>query len=251
MNVRFSSQSVPQSCHSANRSDTDFDDFVPGLLPSAGCEALLLDTPDSPVNTDAPPVDADELFVPDHYEPNYAYPLLVWLAPPTGLNGRLQRLMRRISERNYFGVSVAVHDPERIEEELFETFVGLRRRYRLHTERVYLLGSGTSGTQALLTGLSQPAWFGGIAAFSARWPETPRLLAQYDELRGKRVLLGIDDADNPPIVSDALYMQQLLWSAGMHVTALSASVGREPGPSLLREIDRWIMQAVEQPELVC
>jgi predicted esterase len=164
---------------------------------------------------------------------------------------RLHRLMKIVSERNYFGVSVPVIDGDTVEEHLFETFVRLRCRYHLHTERVYLLGFGDAGTQALRTALRRPAWFAGVAAISARWPESPQLLAQYDELRGKRVLLGIGEADSAAIVSDALYMQQLLWSAGMHVTALAASAGGDTDHCLLREVDRWIMQGIEQPELVC
>jgi len=46
-------------------------------------------------------------------------------------------------------------------------------------------------------------------------------------------------------------MQQLLWSAGMHVTALAAPPGRDTDHCLLREVDRWIMQGIEQPEPVC
>jgi phospholipase/carboxylesterase len=159
--------------------------------------------------------------------------------------------MRIVSERNYFGVSVPLVDADAVEEQLFETFVRLRRRYHLHTERVYLLGFGDAGTQALKTALRRPAWFAGVSAISARWPESPRLLAQYDELRGRRVLLGIGETDSAAIVSDALYMQQLLWSAGMQVTALAVPAGGDADQSLLREVDRWIMQGIEQPELVC
>jgi phospholipase/carboxylesterase len=126
----------------------------------------------------------------------------------------------------------------------------LRRRFHLHTERVYLVGFGEAGSQALETGLSQPGWFGGIAALSAAWPEKQHLLARFNELRGRRVLLGIDERDDVSIVSDVMYTQQLLRSAGMHVTALASSAGRERYRNLLREVDRWVMQGIEQPEMV-
>ncbi len=251
MNARYTFEAFEKTASPASDRETAPDDYAPGLLPSAGCEVLTAATLENSTETGDSLLDVDDLFVPEHYEPNYAYPLIAWLTPRSGSNGRLQRLMRMVSERNYFGVSVPIVDAEGIEQQLLETFLSLRRQYHLHTERVYLLGFGQCGTLALQAGLSQPEWFAGIAAFSARWPDTPRLLSRYDDLRGKRVLLGIGETDSAPIVSDALYMQQLLWSAGMHVTARAASTGPEADRGLLREVDRWIMQAIEQPELVC
>jgi phospholipase/carboxylesterase len=251
MTARFSSESFEHSPAPVARREAAFGQDVADLLPSVGHESLLAKTLDEPADLDGSTLEADDTFVPDHYEPNYAYPLIVWLAPPGAPRRRLQRLMRTVSERNYFGVTVPVVGGDSVEEQLFETFVRLRQRYHLHTERVYLLGFGDFGTQALKTALCRPAWFAGVAAISARWPESPRLLAQYDELRGKRMLLGIGENDSVAIVSDALYMQQLLWSAGMHVTALAAPAGGDADQCLLREVDRWIMQGIEQPELVC
>jgi phospholipase/carboxylesterase len=249
MTPRFSSESFEHSQGPAVCREGACGQIVPG--PAAGYEALPARVVEEPADFESPALEVDEIYVPDHYEPNYAYPLIVWLSPHTAPRRRLQRLMRTVSERNYFGATVPVVDGEAIEEQLFETFARLRRRYHLHTERVYLLGFGDFGTQALKVALSRPAWFAGVAAISARWPESPRLLAHYDELRGKRVLLGIGETDSAAIVSDALYMQQLLWSAGMHVTALAAPGGADVDQCLLREVDRWIMQAIEQPELVC
>ena len=104
---------------------------------------------------------------------------------------------------------------------------------------------------ALEAGLNQPDWFSGVAAISARCPDSPRLLRRYNDLRGKQVLLGIDEKGTAPIVADCLYRQQLFWSAGMQVTALASSAGGDSRRSLLREVDRWVMQTIEQPELVC
>jgi phospholipase/carboxylesterase len=199
---------------------------------------------------EVPSCDLTDVFVPDQYEPNYAYPLLVWLETSRLAPSRLDRRMRQISDRNYFGVSIEVTDSGRIEEQLHETFLRLRRKFHLNTERVYLLGCGAAGTQALATGLSQPGCFGGIAALSSSWPEVPRLLSQYDELRGKRVLLGVSEADDAALLADAAYGARLLWSAGMHVTTLTTTAGGEPHRALLREIDHWVMQGIEQPEFV-
>src|SRR5688500_4430662 len=44
------------------------------------------------------------LFAPLHYEPNYAYPLLVWLHGPNDDERQLQRIMPLLSLRNYVAV---------------------------------------------------------------------------------------------------------------------------------------------------
>ncbi len=46
------------------------------------------------------------LFVPIHYENNYAYPLIVWLHGPHDDERQLKRIMPFISLRNYVGVSL-------------------------------------------------------------------------------------------------------------------------------------------------
>ncbi len=188
----------------------------------------------------------DEVYLPNHYEANYAYPLLVWLQTTTWPRAGFERIMRMVSDRNYFGVALPVVDADRIEEQLQATFARLRRRYHLHTERVFLIGIGEAGTQALATGLSQPDWFGGVAAISSPWPTASRLLARYDELRGKRVLLGVDDRDDEAVVTGAERAQKLLWTAGMHVTTLSCTNGGKTCPGLFRELDRWSRTDFEQ-----
>jgi phospholipase/carboxylesterase len=249
---RFSSDSLEQPDRQAGAGESASSSaFAAVPLAAVGCEVLTRDNFAGAAHAEAAALDVDDLYVPQRYEANYAYPLLAWLAPAGGTFGRLQRLMPMISERNYFGVLLPVADPDKIDEHLFDAFLRLRRKYHLHTERVYLVGFGEAGTQALKTALNQPDWFAGVAAISARCPDSPRLLARFDKLRGKRVLLGIEETGNAPVVADCLYMQQLFWSAGMHVTALAASPGRDCRRSLLREIDRWVMQAIEQPELVC
>src|SRR5688572_27524759 len=50
-------------------------------------------------------------FTPMHYEPNYAYPLLVWLHGDHGDQQQLKRIMPLVSMRNY--VAVAPRAPER------------------------------------------------------------------------------------------------------------------------------------------
>jgi phospholipase/carboxylesterase len=220
------------------------------LVPNTEC-ALPVETALTSAGLVEPAADClTDLFVPDHYETNYAYPLLVWLENGPIVEGRLERRMRQVSDRNHFGASIVVDESDQFEEQLRETFLSLRRQFHLNTERVYLLGCGSAGAKALATGLNHPEWFAGVAAVSSEWPESPHLLLKYHELRGKRVLLGVTDADSAVALADSAFAARLLWTAGLHVTTLSTA-GDDPIRPMLREIDRWVMQAIAEPELVC
>ena len=195
--------------------------------------------------------DRFEVFVPEHYEPRYAYPLMIWLESGELAPGEFAQRMDAVSDRNYLGVSIVPSHPGQIDELLTDLFRSLRRDYHINPERVFLLGSGAAGTQALATGLKHPEWFAGIAALSAPWPETPCLLANYDAVRGKRLFLGIADSDDLAIHADAAYAARLLWCAGAQVTTVATADSHLLCRALLRELDYWAMQPAEQFELVC
>ena len=245
MNVRFSE--LIAGIEPADLDEAALHGFVPGLLPSAGCEELALAALAASSEDLAEP--DDEVFVPDHYEPNYAYPLIAWLHSPGQAAPNWKRLMRLISERNYVGVSIPVGDAEESERQVFETVARVRKRFHLHTERVYLLGFEEAGTHALQLALTRPDWFGGVAAVSARFPKIARPLARYDELRGRQVFLARCERDHAVLAGEVRRTQKLLWSAGMRVTCCTSSAD-DGHAGLLREIDRWIMREIEQPELM-
>jgi phospholipase/carboxylesterase len=199
----------------------------------------------SPLGLSATLPKADDLHVPEHYEARYAYPLIVWLSSADKSDGNLRPLMRRISDRNCFGVAVRTLPGELVEDRIFETVAGLRRKYHLHSERIYLAGSGDDAVQALKTGFARPEWFGGIIALSADLPQQHRWLSRFDALRGKRVLLGAGRDDMAQVESTRRF-QRVLWSGGLSVRAVSYDFRDQIDDGLLREIDRWMMQAIEE-----
>ena len=63
----------------------------------------------------APP-DAENphcIFTPQHYEPNYAYPLIVWLHGPDDDQRQVNRVMPLVSLRNYTAVGPRGRTPAR------------------------------------------------------------------------------------------------------------------------------------------
>lgn len=189
------------------------------------------------------PTKVAELFVPDHYEKNYAYPLIVWLGTELSPSGGIRSLMRRISDRNIVGASVHPAADERIEDRLVSAIASVRKQYHIHSERIFLAGVGEYAAQALRLGLARPEWFGGVIAISPQLTKQKRMLSQFPALQGKRVFLATT-GDDPEELGNLLGTQRLLWSAGMSVRACQSASGEELDRGILREIDRWVIESI-------
>ncbi|MFN0054845.1 MAG: hypothetical protein ACKV0T_21955 [Planctomycetales bacterium] len=190
------------------------------------------------------PLPLADVFVPEHYEANYAYPLVVWLTAQGNPASDARRLTRSLSERNYFGAALPLGEPETLENRLVQRMADLRRQFHLHSERVFVAGCGEFGSAALQLGLAHPEWFGGMIALDAWMPEVKRRFPQYQALRGKRVFLAATEGD--PTASTAVRAtQRMLWTAGMAVTARSSDSSPEGEAGLFRAIDRWLIEGLD------
>jgi phospholipase/carboxylesterase len=203
------------------------------------------------------------LFVPEHYEPNYAYPLIVWLHGAGGSERELAERMPHVSTRNYLGLALRGPLPsssgpdaggfrwsfsERaladLEGELHETVRRLRRRYHVHSERVFPVGFDEGGTVALQLLLRRPEWFGGAVALAARLPEERRALKRFGDLRDRRVLIAAGSRDRVLPVDRTLRTIRLLHAAGMHVSTRIIDAAHEATPRMLGHVNHWIMDGV-------
>lgn len=203
------------------------------------------------------------LYVPEHCEPRYPYPLLVWLEHGPANSDEFHALMERVSPRNYLGLlipSTASQASSRegepfgadvqpvLENEVREAVRRVRRDYRVHSERIYVAGFGTAASLSLELLLHRPDWFAGAAAFGGGLPDGGTPLLRYRELRDKRVLLaaGIDsDATLQNVVRSA----RLLYTAGLSIAAHIPHEGmcdsaEKPADKLLRRLDEWLMQGI-------
>ena len=208
---------------------------------------------------------ADSIFIPEGYEPNYAYPLIVWITHPGDDKAELHRRMSEISTRNYFGIALCAPEPlfgaatddttaseadyclVEFEEQLFDTVSQLRQDFHLHTERVFLAGFGTAGTLALRLGLHRPEWFAGVAAFAGQFPDAPHVLSRFRDLQGKRVLLGRGRMDSDVSLEESVQTTRLLHAAGLRVCHRTYEAGHEITRTMLAEIDRWVMREILSP----
>jgi phospholipase/carboxylesterase len=202
------------------------------------------------------------VFVPQNYEPNYAYPLIVWLHDAGRSEREIAEVLPRISMRNYLGLAPrgtarAQGDSQNddrfawsrsdrscvaFQDELCAGVRQLRRDFHVHTERVFLIGAGDGGTMAWDLFLSRPEWFAGVAVLGGRFPLRQRPLRRFRQLQGRRLFLSSDGRDAGEMVR-AKRVGRLMHNAGLDVSLRTHS-GNRSSRSLLRQIDRWIMQGI-------
>jgi phospholipase/carboxylesterase len=204
------------------------------------------------------------LFAPEHYEPNYAYPLLVWLHGPAADERQLLRIIPLVSLRNYVAVApraVSVGIPgklgkrrpqwfcaadvaARADQRVLESIALAQSKYHISPKRVFVAGFDSGGTMAFHLAMNYPRQFAGALSFGGAFPVGHKPFRRLDEARGLAVFLaaGRDSACYPPTkVCDDL---RLLHSAGLSITLRQYPCGHELCPQMLRDMDRWVIEQI-------
>ena len=148
-------------------------------------------------------------FLPTGYEPNYPYPLVVFLHGHGGSDEQMLRLAPRLSRRNYICISLRGPHPlgqrpdgraaftwgsdgdddSQVEDYVLRAVEETRRRYHVHSERIYLAGFREGAALAYRLGLLYPERFGGVVSLNGVMPRGGPLL-RLPEVRHLRVLIG-------------------------------------------------------------
>jgi phospholipase/carboxylesterase len=201
------------------------------------------------------------LFAPLHYEPNYAYPLLVWLHGPNDDERQLQRIMPLLSMRNYVAVSPrgnvqALHgragfgwddSPAAVsvaEQRVFDAIELACNRYHVAPHRVFLGGLECGGTLAYRIATQSPQRFAGVLSIGGHFPAASNPLAQVTALR-RVPLLVVHGRDSELYPVDHLCSDlRLMHSAGLSITLRQYPCGDELNTQMLRDMDAWMMEIV-------
>ncbi|MCY2967975.1 MAG: hypothetical protein NT069_30830 [Planctomycetota bacterium] len=251
MNPRFAFDSLTSTRNPANADradDTVVDELSLELVASTGVETDIADAPLVDTERFA---EIEGLFIPEGYEPNYAYPLLVWLSTVPVAEAEFANRMRKVSDRNYVGVAVPVDpslDPCDAADRVRDVVSAVRREFHIHSERIILAGSGDGGALALEVALRNPGWFGGVVALGGVLPNSPQLLSQFNPLHGFRVLLGGNGSAAE--WTGLRKFERVLWSAGVDVDLWKWSQAGAAPSAILRQLDRWVMAGVERESAV-
>jgi phospholipase/carboxylesterase len=203
-------------------------------------------------------------FSPIHYEPNYAYPLLVWLHGEQSSPEQLKRIMPLVSMRNYVAVAPAIPqdgvaeaksrgwgstaaDVTLAEQCTLDCIGQAHAKYNLHARRVFLAGFGSGGTMALRLALSHPDRFAGALSLCGEFPRGRMPLNRLDEVRQVPLLLACGTASAVYPTEQVCSDLRLLHAAGMHITLRQYCCGHELTPAMLADMDRWMMEQILEP----
>jgi phospholipase/carboxylesterase len=204
------------------------------------------------------------LFAPLHYEPNYAYPLIVWLHGSDDDEGQLVRIMPVVSLRNYVAVAPRGfptggpgqsdcggfgwrQTPDEIhgaEQRILDSIEAAREKMNIADHRVFLAGFDGGGTMAFRVAMSYPHHFAGVLSFGGAFPCGHNPFSHLTEARRLQVFLAVgrDSLRYPAaVVCDDL---RLLHTAGMSVTLRQYPCGHELSLQMLRDMDRWIIEQI-------
>lgn len=220
---------------------------------------------DSPAAIPAESSDAAPcIFTPQHYEPNYAYPLVVWLHGPDDDQRQVAQVMPLVSLRNYVAVGprgTAVspsgegytwcQEPDHVveaEQRVFEAVSAARRKLNVAAGRIYLAGYDCGGTMALRIALNQPHWFAGVLSVGGPFPTSLRPLARLNELRGMEIFLATGRHSQRYPEPEVCRTLRLLHSAGMSVNLRQYPCGDEVTSDTLADMDRWIMEQISSTQ---
>ncbi len=208
-------------------------------------------------------------FAPLHYEPGYAYPLLVWLHGPLADERQLLRIMPLVSMRNYVavaprGVSLAPqagriaapseesvygwsdeeHGLQQAEQRIFDSIELTFRRFNIDPRRIFLAGFDTGGTMAFRVAMNHPYKFAGALSLGGRLPTGGAPLCRLPEARQLAVFLATGRRSTVYREHQVCDDLRLLHTAGMSITLRLYPCGHEISPQMLSNVDRWIIEQI-------
>lgn len=231
----------------------------------------------------------DATFIPQRYEPNYAYPLLVMLHSRGGDEQQMVRSMPALSWRNYVAVGLRGPEPvvkrgnlvghgwgpafgridrhtappepatppaevlrrllfedalepvDRLEEGIFAAIRQTMRGLHVHSERIFLVGSGEGAAVAYKLALSYPEKFAGVVAINGWLPPRFPALARLKACRDLRILVVHGEWNARASVEHARRDVAMLRAGGLHVAFQAYPCAHRLTSPMLADVDTWLI----------
>ncbi len=204
---------------------------------------------------------AHRIFTPEHYEARYPYPLVIWLHSDQSSEFEIDRVMSKLSLRNYVAIALrgtqvsksqkrlydwshSAHCVALTEECLFESIERISESMSVHPERIFLAGMGKGGTLAQYIGLRHPDRFAGVASINGPFPNMPKSLIRWKEAKSLPIL-WMHGNGSQSCGSDVMAnMLEAVYPAALKVFPVQFASGDELDSQMLAKLNRFMMQIV-------
>lgn len=205
----------------------------------------------------SPVVAAHCCFAPIYYEPDYAYPLIVWLHGPESNEEEVEKVMPLVSARNHVAIAPrgtrhsdrifgayswgdSLADIADAAERVESCIECASEKFHIHPDRIFLAGYGTGGTLALRLAMEYPDLAAGAISLGGPIPRGHRPLKRINEARKLPLMLAVSPGENYALeeVMDDL---RLFHFAGFSLDLRLYPEGDELTTTMLADVNRWIM----------
>jgi phospholipase/carboxylesterase len=199
------------------------------------------------------------LAAPIHYEPNYSYPLVVWLHGDDSSEMELQQVMPLVSVRNYVGVaprgtnrvckSRRIYSWRQTAGEVADACQRVREcveiaqdQFNVHADRIFVAGHGAGGTMALRVGMENPELFAGAISLSGRVPRGANAFRRIKDARRLPIMLSVSPTEGHYTSEQVKEDLRLLHCGGFNLTLRLYPEGDMLTDHMFADVDSWIME---------
>jgi phospholipase/carboxylesterase len=198
------------------------------------------------------------LFTPMHYEPGFAYPLIVWLHSNGDDQTQVQRIMPSISLRNFVAVAPqaivgsqaagfywqqTACGIEEAQAAVVQAIDHAQLKLNIAPQRIFLAGYGAGGTMALRVALELSHALAGVVSINGPLPSGLTPLRDWMSCRQLPIFWAHcrKSQEFPEnLLCDQL---KLLHIGGFSVTLRQYPAGDELPAQSLSDLNGWIMES--------
>ena len=208
--------------------------------------------------------DECSIFVPLHYEKNYAYPLIVWLHSDGESSEQLQKVMLEMGMRNFVGIAPTAplgnfetghfwdQDFETIElahQTVMNAVDEATMRFNVAPHRIFLAGADSGGTMAFRLAFERPEVFAGVLSINGPIPDQAAPLRDWSRCRELPVFWA-HARRSTEFDQDQLCEQLRL----LHIAGFSVTLKQYPQcdllcPGTMSDMNRWVMETIDSAVL--
>lgn len=200
------------------------------------------------------------VFTPIHYEPGYAYPLIVWLHGGDSSELELQQVMPLASVRNFVGIAPRgtrrTNKARRVFtwrqtagevadacQQVRQCLEIARSRFNVHPERIFIAGRDDGGTMAMRVGMEHPDLFAGAISLGGRVPRGGNAFRHIKAARQLPLMLSVSPTETGFSDSQVMDDLRLLHSAGFSLSLRLYPEGDVLTDTMFADMNVWLMES--------